>query len=269
MKNLNPNHKNRARQHKTCLNCGQKTVNNFCSVCGQKTNTHRITIKHFFMHDLLHGTFHIERGILFTAKEALLRPGKAALDYIVGKRVKYYNVFYLILILIGINILLGGGLNEMVANQSQDKEGDKMFSEILGKYTKQIIFAFVPIFAVNSFLIFRRKKLNFAELLVVAGMIFLGMMIISIMGGVVLYFDDYKPLETLWRIMYLIVSLGSFMFMLFGYRNAFREDYTALGYFWRISLFVLLYALETIILLITLLMFSYDLNLRDFKGFKI
>src|SRR5690606_21269807 len=76
-----------------CLNCGKQLTDKFCSGCGQKSDTHRISFKHFIAHDVLHGTFHIEKGILFTAKEALVRPGKAALDYIAGKRIKYYNVF--------------------------------------------------------------------------------------------------------------------------------------------------------------------------------
>ena len=86
---------------KNCLNCEKEVTDKYCSGCGQKTDTHRISFKNFILHDILHGTFHIEKGILFTAKEALLRPGKAALDYIEGKRIKYYNVFYLVLITIG------------------------------------------------------------------------------------------------------------------------------------------------------------------------
>ena len=44
-------------------------------------------MKHFVMHDLLHGVWHLEKGILFTLKETIIRPGQAALDYIKGKRV--------------------------------------------------------------------------------------------------------------------------------------------------------------------------------------
>lgn len=69
---------------KYCLNCGKEVSDKYCSGCGQKTDTHRISFKNFIFHDVLHGTFHLERGIFFTAKESLLRPGKAALDYIAG-----------------------------------------------------------------------------------------------------------------------------------------------------------------------------------------
>lgn len=58
------------------------------------------------MHDLLHGIWHLEKGILFTIKETFMRPGQAALDYITGKRIRYYNVFYLSLLVIALNLLL-------------------------------------------------------------------------------------------------------------------------------------------------------------------
>ncbi|MBS1571605.1 MAG: DUF3667 domain-containing protein, partial [Bacteroidetes bacterium] len=89
---------------KKCLNCGSKVDNNYCSVCSQKTDTHRLTPKHFFYHDILHGIWHLDKGILFTLKEAVIRPGQASLDYINGKRIRYYNVFYLCLLLLGISI---------------------------------------------------------------------------------------------------------------------------------------------------------------------
>src|SRR5690606_36523782 len=89
-----------------CLNCQQPASGKYCSNFGQKTDTHRITLKHFLAHDLLHGFWHLDRGILFTVKEAIVRPGKAALDYISGKRVRYYNVFYLSLLLIALNVVL-------------------------------------------------------------------------------------------------------------------------------------------------------------------
>lgn len=70
---------------KYCLNCDKVLTDQFCSGCGQKADTHRISFKNFISHDVLHGTFHLEKGMLFTAKQALVRPGQAALDYISGK----------------------------------------------------------------------------------------------------------------------------------------------------------------------------------------
>ena len=77
----------------SCLNCNENLIGKFCYNCGQKSDTHRITLKHFIFHDVLHGVWHIEKGIIFTIKESKTRPGKAALDYISGKRMRYHNFF--------------------------------------------------------------------------------------------------------------------------------------------------------------------------------
>ena len=82
--------------NKTCLNCDKVLTDKFCSRCGQKADTHRISFKNFVFHDVLHGTFHIERGMLFTAKQSLIRPGQAALDVYFREKKRYYNVFLLI-----------------------------------------------------------------------------------------------------------------------------------------------------------------------------
>ncbi|RYD58971.1 MAG: DUF3667 domain-containing protein [Sphingobacteriales bacterium] len=91
--------------HHACLNCGAVLISKYCHECGQKSDTHRITMSHLVKHDLVHGLWHFDKGLLYTLKESFLRPGHMAMDYISGKRIKYYNVFYLILIVIGINAL--------------------------------------------------------------------------------------------------------------------------------------------------------------------
>jgi hypothetical protein len=65
----------------TCLNCQAEIDKNYCSTCGEKTDIHRITVKHFLFHDLLHGVWHIDKGILFTLKETIVRPGSGTRLY--------------------------------------------------------------------------------------------------------------------------------------------------------------------------------------------
>lgn len=89
-----------------CMNCSSEVHSRYCPDCGQKSPTSRITLPHFVRHDLMHGLWHIDKGILFTLREALLRPGQAALDYIRGRRIRYYNVFYLSLMIIGLVLVL-------------------------------------------------------------------------------------------------------------------------------------------------------------------
>lgn len=86
---------------KNCLNCDTPLGGKFCYECGQKSDTHRITARHFIFHDLVHGVWHLDKGLLFTLKETFTRPGYAAMDYINGKRVRYYNIFYLMILVLG------------------------------------------------------------------------------------------------------------------------------------------------------------------------
>lgn len=186
--------------NENCLNCATNIVGKYCYNCGQKSDTHRITFKHFIYHDVLHGVWHIEKGILFTAKSALFRPGKAALEYIEGKRIKYYNVFYLILILLGLIIVLSDlfdkyyfeyfNIKESQLNiNSKNSEVDKLFTD----YSKLLLFSLVPVFSLNSKLIFKKLKLNFSEHLVVSGIVLLGIVIITFIGALLNFLEFIFP----------------------------------------------------------------------------
>lgn len=245
--------------NKNCLNCGYELTGNYCSDCGQKTDTHRITFKHFIFHDVLHGTFHLERGILFTAKEALTRPGKAALDYIAGKRKRYYNVFYLILITLGLILFIQHFYDELYFLQDgeviQDKtylnDASKKIDEIISQKSKIIIFLFVPFAALNSFILFRRKKLNLSEHSIIAGMILLGMLLISALGNLFFYLELIIPFnDTFSFIMSWFISILIILHLIYGYINAFATDYSKFEIAYRIVLFFAMTILYTYLLFI-------------------
>lgn len=236
------------KQH-NCLNCETQLTGKFCSECGQKSDTHRITLKHFIMHDLLHGIWHFEKGMLFTAKEALLRPGKAALDYIGGKRIPYYNVFYFILLLIGLNIFINHHYDQLyelyyAPNGTFNNEVGNKLELFLKDYAKILIFSFVPLFAVNGFLIFRRHKLNLSEHFIVAGIIFLGILIITTVVNLLSYFDFTKSFQILSDTANTFTPVIILLYMTFGYYSAFRAMYGKFGFTVRMVLFILLLSIE-------------------------
>lgn len=238
---------------KNCLNCGNKLTNKYCSGCGQQADIHRITFKNFIFHDVLHGTFHIEKGMLFTAKEALTRPGKAALDYISGKRKRYYNVFYLILITIAIMIFARHfgdffGSNdrvEVVETKQYINEASKKIDELFAQKNKIIIFLFVPFAALNSFILFRRKKLNLSEHSIIAGMILLGVLLISTVSNILFWFKFLHQIGLVISILSIVIII---FYMGYGYFNAFSNDYSKFGFAYRIVLFFALICLEILIL---------------------
>ncbi len=240
-----------------CLNCGLELSGKFCSGCGQKADTQRISFKRFISHDILHGTFHFEKGMLFTAKQALIRPGQAALDYISGKRVRFYNIFYFILLLIGLIIFLIHYYNvlalqynpEMAITPNMDDAGRKL-NQFLLKYSKLLIFSFAPIMALNSYLIFRRKKFNYSEHFILNGILLLGTLILTVFF-ILIYYLEFAGLPPIVIDQgYVFISLLFILYIIFGYYNAFRRDYSLFGFSLRMLLFIILCNIEFVLFLI-------------------
>lgn len=195
--------------------------------------------------------------MLFTAKQALIRLGKAALDYISGKRKRYYNVFLLILITIGLIIFFRHFYDELVISQGREgiqdppylNEASKTMDEIFSQKSKIIILLFVPFSALNSFILFRRKKLNMSEHSIIAGMILLGMLLLSALGNIFFHFDLIIAFSnTFANGVSLFVTALIILHIGYGYFNAFGTYYSNLGIAYRIALFFVLMCLEIIIL---------------------
>lgn len=71
---------------KNCNNCNYPVPEKFCPNCGQPAQLKRID-RHYVVHEIQH-LFHIEKGILFTAKELLLKPGVRIREYLSENRNK-------------------------------------------------------------------------------------------------------------------------------------------------------------------------------------
>ena len=240
-------------QSSLCLNCDSIISQKFCPNCGQKTDTHRITFKHFIFHDILHGVWHFEKGILFSLKEAITRPGKAALNYISGKRIRYYNVFYLILLLIGLNLFMNSYYTKLSheyfntiikSNTEQGKSVDAFFEH----YSKLIIFSFVPLFAINSFLLFRRKKFNISEHFIIAGMVFLGVMVIVTFTNLFFFTEFFNYIDFLSDVMNAFTPIALFVFIAVSYFKTFKDDYSKFRTFLKTLFFLFLLLFELIVL---------------------
>lgn len=71
-----------------CANCDRAIAGpeqKFCPACGQPTPAHRIDW-HFLGHELEHSVLHMDRGVLYTLKQLMLRPGRLIRDYLEGRR---------------------------------------------------------------------------------------------------------------------------------------------------------------------------------------
>jgi hypothetical protein len=65
-------------------NCNDELTGKYCSNCGQPAKVKRID-GHYIIHEIEH-VLHFERGILYTIKELLIRPGQNIRDFIAENR---------------------------------------------------------------------------------------------------------------------------------------------------------------------------------------
>ncbi|ESU28415.1 hypothetical protein FLJC2902T_17760 [Flavobacterium limnosediminis JC2902] len=211
------------------------------------------------MHDVLHGVWHFEKGMLFTAKEALLRPGKAALDYIGGKRIRYYNVFYFILLLLGLNFFLNHYYDQISAEyysiSNTDTHIKNGFEKFISSNAKSIILSFVPFFALNSLILFRRKKFNLSEHFIIAGITFLGILILVTFSNASGFLNFIKYLYFISILDGYLTPLVIIAYTIRSYYSTFSDSYTKFGFSLRMFLFLLFLAIEFILLM--LIIFGY------------
>jgi hypothetical protein len=67
-----------------CSNCDAPVHDNFCSRCGQPVVLKRVDSR-YILHEIQH-VLHFEKGILFTIKELLIRPGQNVRTFITDNR---------------------------------------------------------------------------------------------------------------------------------------------------------------------------------------
>ncbi|MBA5246517.1 DUF3667 domain-containing protein [Marnyiella aurantia] len=174
---------------KRCKNCGQHLLlhQKFCHHCGQKTATHRIDF-HFLIHEIQHGIFHVDGGILYTLRQLFTRPGHMLRDYLDGKRQPHFKPLLLVVILGSLCSLIQYMLKPRTENQ---EEGERITTQItdtaaskyvdfqgLIEYFREIfnwlgghfaitVLLMLPAAALGFYLGFRKYRYNYAEWLVI------------------------------------------------------------------------------------------------------
>lgn len=148
-----------------CKNCGKAAAGNFCSQCGQSFHEGRINA-HYFLHDIPHSIFHVDKGFFYTFISLFTRPGSMIKDYLDGKRVKYFRPFGYVIIMSTICTLLvkliAAGITSTYLKYNpgfvpQEKEG------FFNHYFSVFIFLMIPFASVITYLFMRRGKYNFWE----------------------------------------------------------------------------------------------------------
>ncbi|MFP3595248.1 DUF3667 domain-containing protein [Chryseobacterium sp. SIMBA_029] len=233
---------------KSCLNCGYPVSGEFCSHCGQKSDTARITSHSLFKNDILGSIWHVEARFFRTIQHVLLGPGKMATDYISGKRITYYNLFSLLLILFGFNVLALHFYLDL--NPAEIPDGSTNIIGFFSKYSKTILFGLIPIFAFNGWILFKRIKLNLAEHVILASVILSGILLLLLLDDIISIIGIYKPLLKITDVIDKMFILSILLFPAFTYCNAFRSSYSHLELIGRIAVFYLLMIIEILLFIV-------------------
>ena len=92
-----------------CANCGRAidgAEQKFCPACGQPTPASRIDWR-FMWNEFEHGVLQMDRGILYSLKELMLRPGRLMRDYLEGRRARQARPFPLLMVTAAAIVFLG------------------------------------------------------------------------------------------------------------------------------------------------------------------
>ena len=163
----------------TCKNCNKKFIGHYCNYCGQPADTHDINFKYLW-HELQHGIFHIDKGIIHTSKELFTRPGHTIKEYISGKRVKHFKPVAYIIILSTIYVLLAHLLHvktnfdkmSVVLDGNNKAQANEIVHLInssvkwLQEHYAYTMLMLLPVISLTSYLAFRKSRYNYIQHLV-------------------------------------------------------------------------------------------------------
>jgi hypothetical protein len=209
----------------SCQNCNETITGNFCANCGQKTNIHRYSLKHFIVHDLIHGFWHVDNGFFFTIKELFTRPGHCIREFINGKRVGYYSFVTLLVIILGISHFVGEyspvKLSDLMPESS--KKTMNIIEEFSNNYPKITLLLTIPFYSVFSFFWFRKSNLNLTEHFVLNSYKTVGESIIVLIFTIItVIYTNQKGLVPIYSFFMLLSLVYTFWY--------YKQFFSAYGY---------------------------------------
>lgn len=145
-----------------CLNCNTIVNDEYCSHCGQSSHEHRIDA-HYFLHDIPHSVFHVDKGFFYTLKMMFSKPGKMIKEYLDGKRIIYFRPFAYVLLMTTICSLLIKGIHIFIEKWSSTTLQNPTQDHFFSKYFSVFIFIMIPIASIVTWITFYKNKYNFWE----------------------------------------------------------------------------------------------------------
>jgi len=257
----------------TCLNCGTELTNqqNFCPDCGQKTDTPRISFL-YLAKEFLAVFAHADKGLFNLAKRLAINPGQVAIDYVEGRRKRYFNPFGFLVICIALSFPIYNLVKpaqdlpqpefedlqripaelQLMALNAKDRA--QAVQHFFNKNINLISVFVAPYFAFMLWLFFRRRKRNIAEI-TLAYLLFIGFG--NIISVVIFY-----PLMAIFKdpvsfsILLWISTFVQIGYDAWGMKTFFKYK-TAVGFIKVLSALLLIGFIGLVILLIFLFFYVY------------
>lgn len=190
-----------------CLNCNEVITGKYCSNCGQKVKLDRIN-GHYIKHEIEH-VLHLEKGIFYTVKELLLRPGKTVRSFISANRTRLVKPIIFVVVTSLIYSLLTHAFHidtSYISIQNADEHStvkylDKWVNDHYG-YSNLMMSIFIALWIR---LFFRKYDYNFYEILI---------LLCFVMGICMLIFSVCTILEGVTHISFYIA--GSTIFLIYA-----------------------------------------------------
>lgn len=148
-----------------CANCGAPATGagRYCAACGQRLALPRVTLGHL-LHEVFHVFTHVEAGFLYTLKELALRPGLMQRDYFTGQRVRFQKPFSAFFVACTVTALGQFAINSVVARWYGIENSS---TDYFRHYFSLLQVVLLPVYALITWLFFRRQRYNYAEIAVV------------------------------------------------------------------------------------------------------
>ena len=250
-----------------CKNCSSPYTGNYCPQCGQKYIDYRYNLKDSIAW-AFNSIFNMDKGFLFTSWALLLRPGKVVSEFLDGITIKYAHPFRIIFIWATISAIIGVwagtfedtgiALNEAIGVDTKSLENTKKTMGLMKQYMSFIILGMVPFYAFATSLLFKSKKLNYAEHLIVNSYALSS----SIMVGIPLTFL-YAYLSHVSFISYINFALGAIIISRV-YAQVFQEKWYKVFFKYILAFLITFVSFLIVTVIITIL---YSLIVK-FLGFE-
>ncbi|HEX2787343.1 MAG TPA: hypothetical protein VHP32_05500 [Ignavibacteria bacterium] len=164
-----------------CINCGQELTGKYCANCGQSADTHRYDFK-LIIKDFFDVFYKFKSSIFHSIKLNYTHPVQSINNYFIGKRIEFYNPLrYVFFISVLNSFLLIKSIHLTSIPAAPDDPLVEKFIKLYLSNMSIIDMLEIPVISLFTFLLFRKRKLNYPENLVANCFLFGNLFLVNIL----------------------------------------------------------------------------------------